>query len=70
MSSDPLFVVIVIAMVAVVIILLVGIGGFAKGGAFNKKYGNKMMQARIAAQFVAIVLILIYVYLRSTGSGE
>lgn len=65
MGLDILYKVILVAMGAVVIILAVGIGGFAKGGAFNKKFGNKMMQLRIAAQFVAIVLILLYVYLRS-----
>lgn len=69
MSSDPLFIAIVLAMLAVLVVLMLGIGGFAKGGAFNKKYSNKMMRYRIALQFVAIVLILIYVYFRSQG-GE
>lgn len=68
MGGDVLFTVIVIAMIAVVVILMIGIGGFAKGGAFNKKYGNKMMQLRIAAQFVAICLILLFIYLRSPGA--
>lgn len=64
MGLDLLYTLILIAMGAVVIILAIGIGGFARGGAFNKKYGNKMMQLRIAAQFVAILLIVLYVYLR------
>ena len=66
---DPLFVVIVLALLAVVVVLMFGIGGFAKGGEFNKKYGNKMMRLRIAAQFVAVLLILAYVYFRGMG-GE
>lgn len=61
---DPLFIFILLAVSAVVIVLMVGIGGFAKGGAFNLKYGNKMMRLRIIAQFVAVVLILAYVYFR------
>ena len=61
---DPLFIFILLAVSAVVIVLMVGIGGFAKGGAFNVKYGNKMMRLRIIAQFIAVVLILIYVYFR------
>lgn len=61
---DPLFIFILLAVSAVVIVLMVGIGGFAKGGAFNLKYGNKMMRLRIIAQFIAVVLILAYVYFR------
>ncbi|MHA6263189.1 twin transmembrane helix small protein [Arenibacterium sp. CAU 1754] len=62
--SDPLFYLILVAMAAVVIVLAVGIGGFAKGGAFNAKYANKMMRLRILFQFIAVLLILLLVYLR------
>lgn len=62
-----LFPLILVAMAAVVIVLMIGIGGFAKGGAFNQKYGNKMMRLRIIAQFVAVCLILLYVWLRGSG---
>lgn len=61
---DPLFIFILLAVSAVVIVLMIGIGGFAKGGAFNLKYGNKMMRLRLIAQFIAVVLILAYVYFR------
>ncbi|MEP2532131.1 twin transmembrane helix small protein [Shimia sp.] len=64
MANDPLFWVAAIAAFGVLAILMIGIGGFAKGGAFNKKYGNKLMQLRIAAQFVAVLLILLFVWLR------
>ncbi|MGB3244029.1 MAG: twin transmembrane helix small protein [Sulfitobacter sp.] len=60
--SDPFFIVIVIAVVAVVIILMLGLGGFASGGAFNKRNANKIMRWRIIAQFIAVVLIVIYVW--------
>jgi len=59
---DPLFILILLAITAVVIVLMIGIGGFAKGGAFNLKYGNKMMRLRLLAQFVAVILIMAYVY--------
>ncbi|WP_284484069.1 twin transmembrane helix small protein [Sedimentitalea xiamensis] len=62
--GDPFFLIIILAVAAVLVVLMIGIGGFAKGGAFNQKYGNKMMQLRIAAQFVAVVLILLYIWLR------
>ncbi len=64
MADDPLFIVIAIVMLVVVGILLFGIGSFAKGGEFNKKYANKAMRWRIGAQFVAVLLILLFVWLR------
>ncbi|MCK0150614.1 twin transmembrane helix small protein [Marivita sp. S6314] len=64
MMNDPLFIVAAIACLAVVGVLLFGIGSFAKGGDFNKKHANKAMRWRIIAQFVAVVLILLYVWLR------
>lgn len=67
MLQDPLFIVAAIASVVVLIILMVGIGGFAKGGEFNRKYANKIMRLRIAAQFVAVLLILAFVLLRNGG---
>jgi len=64
MADDPLFIVIALVMFGVVAILLFGIGSFAKGGAFNKKYANKAMRWRIGAQFIAILLILLFVWIR------
>ena len=52
--EDPLFVIVVVALGAVAIILMIGIGGFGRGGEFNRKYANKIMRLRIAAQFVAV----------------
>jgi hypothetical protein len=64
MADDPLFYVVAFACLGVLVILMFGIGGFAKGGEFNKKYANKLMRWRIAAQFIAVVLILAFVWLR------
>ena len=68
MLNDPLLIVVVIAALAVLGILAVGIGGFAKGGEFNRKHGNRLMRWRIGAQAVAVVLILGYIALRGIGS--
>lgn len=65
--GDPLFFLVVGAVLAVAVVLIIGIGGFAKGGKFNAKYGNKMMQLRILLQFIAVLLILAYIYLRGQG---
>ncbi|HET9067431.1 MAG TPA: twin transmembrane helix small protein [Amaricoccus sp.] len=67
MVNDPLFIIVAIACLLVLFVLLVGVGGFAKGGAFNQKYANKIMRLRILAQFVAIVLIVLFVWLRQRG---
>ena len=67
MLQDPLFIIVGIACLIVLGILLMGVGGFAKGGDFNKKHANKIMRWRIYAQAVAIVLILIFVLVRRGG---
>ena len=64
MRDDPLFIVVLVAMLLVVGILFFGIGSFAKGGEFNKKYANKAMRWRIIAQFLAVVLIILFVLIR------
>lgn len=67
MLNDPFLVVVVIAAFAVLAILMVGIGGFAKGGEFNRKHANRLMRWRIGAQALAVVLILAYVAWRGSG---
>ena len=64
MTSDPLFWVMALAVLAVAVILLMGIGTFGKGGDFNRKHANRIMRWRIGAQFVAVLLILLFVWLR------
>ena len=62
MAQDPLFIIVILAMAAVAIILMIGIGSFGRGGEFNRKYANKLMRLRIFAQFIAVLLSLIFVY--------
>jgi hypothetical protein len=67
MANDPLFYVVAGAVLLVLVILMIGIGGFARGGEFNRKHANRLMRYRIVAQAVAIVIILLFVFIRSTG---
>lgn len=60
--ADPFFILIVVAVLAVVVVLVMGLGGFASGGALNKANSNKLMRWRIGLQFIAVILIVIYVY--------
>lgn len=67
MLNDPLFYVVVFACLAVAGILIFGVLSFGKGGEFNRKYANRIMRWRIGAQFIAVLLILLFVYLRGQG---
>ncbi|MEM8951929.1 MAG: twin transmembrane helix small protein [Pseudomonadota bacterium] len=50
-----------IGMTATLVVLVVGLAGFFQGGEFNRKYGNKLMRARVTLQLVTIILILLAV---------
>ena len=62
--DSPLFFLIVFACLTVLIVLMIGIGGFSRGGSFNKKYANKIMRLRIILQAIAIMLIILFVYFK------
>ena len=64
---DLLTTLLMIAMLATLGALVVGLAGFFHGGEFNRKYGNKLMQARVALQAVAVVLLLML--LLGVGQG-
>ncbi|MDO8883402.1 MAG: twin transmembrane helix small protein [Pseudotabrizicola sp.] len=67
MLNDPLFIIAALASLGVLVILMIGIGGFAKGGDFNRKHANRLMRYRIAAQALAVLLIVGFAFLRSKG---
>ena len=50
----------ILVMVAVVIVLIRGLVNMMRGGSGHTS--NKLMQARVLLQFVALVLILLAVY--------
>ncbi len=67
MPVGALYFIVVIAILLVLVILMIGLGGFTTGGDFNRKYANKLMRWRIIAQALAVALILLYVTLRGNG---
>lgn len=69
MMRDPLFIAVVIAVLGVLVVLMIGIGGFAKGGDFNRKHANRLMRYRIYSQAFAVVVILIFVFVRRMGGA-
>lgn len=69
MTRDPLFLLAAAACLAVLVILMFGIGGFARGGAFNRKHANRIMRLRIIGQAIAIALILLLVLVHGSGGN-
>ena len=53
---DIRFILIGIALLSILVILGIGVFSMLKGGEFNKKYGNKLMIARVVAQAIAVLL--------------
>ena len=54
---------IIIALIAVLIVLAIGVIGMLRGGDFNRRYGNKLMRLRVLLQALAIILIILFVLL-------
>jgi hypothetical protein len=54
----------ILAMAATVVVLFTGIFGFVRGGAFNERYGNKLMRARVGLQFAALAILGVLFLLR------
>jgi len=57
---------IVVALAGVVVTLFSGLFSMSKGGAFNLRYGNRLMRLRVGLQAVAIILIVLYLLLTRT----
>ena len=69
MTKDPLFIVAAIAALGVLGILALGIGGFGKGGDFNRKHANRLMRYRVIGQFVAVVLLVLAAWAHGRGGN-
>jgi hypothetical protein len=56
-----------VSLAAVMLVLIVGVIAMARGGEFNRKYGQKMMRWRVGLQALAVGLILLFVFVTSQG---
>ncbi|MDP1669369.1 twin transmembrane helix small protein [Phaeovulum sp.] len=65
MAIDLSTIVIAAAVLAVLAVLVLGIGGFARGS--DPKTANRRMWWRVGAQALAIALILLTFWLKSRG---
>ncbi len=57
---------IIAALAATAIVLIAGVIAMLRGGEFNRKYGNKLMRARVTVQALAIALLFV-LYLINRG---
>lgn len=62
--EDPLFLLAGATVLAVLVVLMIGLGSYARGGEFNRRNANRLMRYRIIAQAIAIVLVLVFVLVR------
>jgi hypothetical protein len=60
---------IILALASVVVVLLLGFYALYRGGEFGRKWSNRLMRYRIAAQAITIILILIGVWLIKAHRG-
>ncbi|MBT3358651.1 MAG: twin transmembrane helix small protein [Rhodospirillales bacterium] len=49
---------VVIAVVATLVALVLGLFSMARGGEFNERYGNRLMRLRVLIQGLAIVMLV------------
>ena len=69
MASALQFFLIPLALIVTALILGAGIYSLARGGEFAKANSNKLMRARVAAQAIAIVLLMALVFVLTRGQG-
>ena len=59
----------VVAMFLTLGVVFAGVLSMARGGAFNQKWANKLMRARIVLQFVALCLFGLAIMLMKNGGA-
>ena len=61
---DTLVILLILAIIATVVALTLGLGAFARGRPIGKLTSNKLMRARIIGQGIAVILVVLLVWLR------
>lgn len=56
--------IVMIACLAVLVVLLLGINAFRRGGEYNRNNANKLMRWRLGLQAVAVIIIVVAIYIR------
>jgi len=66
MMSGSVFYLAIAACIATLVVVMVGILGFGTGKA-SAGFSQRMMRLRIIAQFVAIALVMLTIWLAQSG---
>lgn len=61
------FILLIGLMMATVLVLVTGIVLMARGGEANRKYGNKMMVARVALQGAALGVLVLLLMMKQSA---
>lgn len=60
---DILFTLVIVAMLATLGVLVLGVFSMARGGEFNRRNSNRLMRMRIVLQGAAIALFVLFLIL-------
>ncbi len=58
-----------LAVLTVLVSLILGAINMRKTGSAARLKSNKLMRVRVAAQFVAVIALILMVYMRSKAAG-
>lgn len=67
--SQILFILAIVAMLATVVVLFIGIFSLVRGGEFRDNWSNKLMRMRVLFQAIAIALLLAVVWAVQHGKS-
>ena len=67
--GDVLDILILLAVVAVAVTLGFGVYSLYRGGEFARSHSNKLMRLRIVLQAIAVALLLVGLWWKSTHGG-
>ena len=65
--STGLSILLFAAMGLTVLVLFAGLFSMARGGEFNRKYGNRLMRLRVLFQAIAIAILALVLYFAKFG---
>jgi hypothetical protein len=65
--ADVLNIFIILLLAATVVVLALGLFSMTKGGAFNTRFGNRLMRLRVVVQGIAVVLVAVAMLLMAYG---
>ena len=65
--STGLTILLFAAMGLTVLVLFAGLFSMARGGEFDRKYGNRLMRLRVLFQAIAIAILAIVLYVAKQG---